>query len=60
MTIAQLMKQEWNSYFFAVRQSCISTLTATCFTGRKLLVQYHNVTEGGVMPVCCTDKKCNI
>ena len=51
MTNAQLMEQERNSYCLAIRQSCIATLIATCFTERKLLVQYHNVTEGGVMPV---------
>lgn len=45
-TTAQLMEQERNSYCL-----CRSTLTATCFTKRKLLVQYHNVTEGWVMPV---------
>jgi len=48
MTTAQIMEQERNSYCLAVRESCISTLIATCFTPpKKLLVQYHNVTEGG-------------
>jgi len=58
MTTAQLMKQERNSYCLAVRQSCISTLIATRFTERKLLVKYHNVTEGGGGGgrLCCIEK----
>jgi len=59
MSTAQLTEQERNSYCLAVRQSCISTLIATRFTERKLLVQYHNVTEGGGMPVLHW-KKCNL